>query len=288
MKKAICLLLIMIVTSGCATVYNPATGRQDKICALVTPAVEQVLAGYCYADVYKRYSGGLYEDARLNTIGQRVAAASGRNWDFRYRFIVVNDSTPNAFTASGGYIYVTKGLIEMSSSDDELACVIGHELGHDSCRHMAKRLPAIIGYPILMQVISKKSDKKDIQRIVNVMYQIIASGYSRQDEREADKLGVQYAYSAGYDPKAFITFFNKLQQKSSQVYIPLLATHPPISERIANVTREISYLDSYADNGTAKNIGTPKMALPATPPKTALPVKDGKIELPKKALPIDN
>ncbi len=236
-------VVVIFLLSGCATVYNPATGKRDEVFALITPELEKVLGNYYYTEVYKSYSGDLYKDARLTAIGKRVTAVSDRRQDFNYRFFVVNDPTPNAFTASGGYIYVTSGLIEMSSSDDEIACVIAHELGHDASRHMAKRLPALIGFTIFMRVTSKKADYSDIQRIVNIMFRIVASGYSRQDEREADKLAVRYAKKANYNPEAFITFFSKLQSKSPQIYIPFTATHPPIPERIKNVRREILSLN---------------------------------------------
>lgn len=245
MKKFIGLLALSAFLSGCATVYNPATAKQDKVSALMSPYAESILGGYYYAQMRNSYQGRIYEDPQLTEIGQSLVLVSDRPNDFKYRFLVVDEPAPNAFTASGGYIYVTKGLLDMASSKDEVACIVAHEIGHDACRHMAKKMPAVIGYQLFFGIISKstKEDKqKDIQQIVGMMYQIISNGYSRQDEREADKLAVRYAKKAGYDPNAFITFFEKMQKKNAQAYIPWLASHPSDQERIENARREISQL----------------------------------------------
>lgn len=245
MKKAAVLLILSAFLSGCATVYNPATARQDKVSVLMSPYAESILGGYYYAQMRSSYHGKMREDSRLTAIGQRLVAVSDRPSDFKYRFLVVDEPAPNAFTASGGYIYVTKGLLDMASSDDEIACVVAHELGHDACRHMAKKMPAIAGYQLFMGIISsrtKEDKQKDIQQIVGIMYQIISNGYSRQDEREADKLAVRYAKNAGYDPDAFITFFEKMQKRNSQVHIPWLSSHPSDQERIENAKKEIAQL----------------------------------------------
>jgi predicted Zn-dependent protease len=245
MKKVAALLILCVLLSGCATVYNPATARQDKVSMLMSPYAESILGGYYYAQMRSSYGGKIHEDPELTAIGQRLVSVSDRRDDFKYRFLVVDEPEPNAFTASGGYIYVTKGLLDMASSKDEVACVVAHELGHDACRHMAKKMPAIVGYQLFMGIISsstKEDKQKDIQRIVGIMYQIISNGYSRQDEREADKLAVRYAKNAGYDPNAFITFFEKMQKRSSQVYIPWLSSHPSDKERIENARKEIAQL----------------------------------------------
>ena len=243
MKKAVFLLIASVFLSGCATVYNPATAKQDKVSALMSPYAESILGGYYYAQMRNSYQGKIHEDPQLSAIGQSLALVSDRRNDFKYRFLVVDEPAPNAFTASGGYIYVTKGLLDMASSKDEIACIVAHELGHDACRHMAKKMPAIVGYQLFLGIISNKEDKQnDIQQIVGMMYQVISNGYSRQDEREADKLAVRYASKAGYDPNAFITFFEKMQKKYPQAYIPWLASHPSDQERIENARREISRL----------------------------------------------
>lgn len=244
MKKAVFLLALSVFLSGCATVYNPATAKQDKVVMLMSTYSESILGGYYYAQMRNSYQGRIHEDPQLTAIGQSLVAVSDRPDDFKYRFLVVDEPAPNAFTASGGYIYVTKGLLDMASSKDEIACIVAHELGHDACRHMAKKMPAVIGYQLFLGIISnsKEDKKEDIQQIVGMMYQVISNGYSRQDEREADKLAVRYARKAGYDPNAFITFFEKMQKKNTQAYIPWLSSHPSDQERIENARKEIAQL----------------------------------------------
>ena len=84
-------VVALLLLTGCATVYNPATGRQDEVSAFIKPAIETLLAYYFYIDVCRTYGSG-YQDARLNNIGRKVAAVSDRRRDFKYHFVALKAS----------------------------------------------------------------------------------------------------------------------------------------------------------------------------------------------------
>ena len=136
--------------SGCATVYNPATERKELI--FITTPMEVALGKNAAMQVQQQYAfiKDPKEINRVTEIGERLAKVSDRT-DLKYHFSVVQDKEINAFTMPGGYIYINSGLLEMTN-DDELACVIGHEIGHVAARHIAKKLQVQLGYDILMNV----------------------------------------------------------------------------------------------------------------------------------------
>ncbi len=227
----ILVLVISLAVSGCATIYNPATEQREII--FVTTPMEVSIGNMLATKISKQFK--ISKDSRkinrLTEIGKKIANVSDRK-DLIYRFSVIEDDDLNAFTTPGGYIYVHSGLME-KSNDDELACVIGHEAGHVAARHIAKKMQAQIGYDILINIASRKGGLRDLQRAASISYNLIMLGFSRQDETLADRIGVKYAYKAGYDPYAMITFLKKLKDaKKEEIGLVFLRTHPYLSERI--------------------------------------------------------
>ena len=236
-------LILLLVTSfalsGCATTYNPATGQNEFI-LIGTPA-EVSLGKAVAAKVSTQYkiSNDQEKIKRLNKIGAKLAEVSDRK-DLKYNFSVIEDKELNAFATPGGYIYVNSGLIE-ESTDDELACVVGHEVGHVAARHIVKKLQAQIGYDILMNIAAQKAGLGELRQAASISYNLIMLGYSREDELLSDRLGVKYAYKAGYDPRAMITFLEKLEKKDKGgKSILFLRTHPYASQRIKMLKKEIA------------------------------------------------
>lgn len=244
-------LTVSFVVSGCTTVYNPATGKQEFI-FITTPA--EVSIGNTLAEKISRQfeiSKDHQKIDRVVKIGKKIASVSDRK-DLEYHFNVIEDEDLNAFTTPGGYIYINSGIIE-KSTDNELACVIGHEIGHIAARHIAKKIQAQIGYDILMNIAASRSGLKDIQRAASISYDLVMLGYSREDELLADKLGAKYAYKAGYDPNAMITFLEKLKDtKKEGVGFSFLRSHPYTSERIKALEREIPALKDKPIKKTLK------------------------------------
>jgi len=235
----ICLLL------GCTTIYNPATERNEII--LIDSKSEVALGRNMDRQVRQKYE--IVDDAaaisRLNRIGQKVAANCDRK-DIAYHFSIIKDKEFNAFASPGGFIYVNSGLIE-AATDDELACVVAHEIGHVAARHSVKRIQTVLGYQIVMSIALGLSGAENVSSAVNVAFNVINLGYSRSDENLADKLSVKYAKRSGFNPYGMVTFFEKLRKESERkgprLQIEFLSSHPNIEERIKNVKNEIAKLE---------------------------------------------
>jgi predicted Zn-dependent protease len=178
----------------------------------------------------------------LQDIGYRVSTFSDRQ-DLIYYFRIVDDPDFNAFAIPGGFIYVNSGLID-NATDDELAGVLGHEIGHLAARHSVKRLQVNLGYQIVMGIAMGVSGQEAIGRATDIVFNVASLGYSRRDEFLADKLAVKYARNAGFNPYGMITFFEKLRQeaknKGEGFRLVFLSSHPPLEERIKNVEKEIA------------------------------------------------
>ncbi len=249
MSRFIILLLlgISLALSGCATTYNPATERKEFI--FITTATEVFLGKALATKISNqhKFSKDPQKINRVREIGQKIAKVSDRK-DLVYHFNVIEDEGLNAFTSPGGYVYVNSGVLE-DASDDELACVIGHEVGHVAARHIAKKLQARIGYDILMNIAVRKGGLGDFQNAVSISYNLIRLGYSREDELLSDRLGVKYAYKSGYDPYAMITFLKRLEDAKKQgLDLAFLRSHPYASERIKVLKTEISGIINKAED----------------------------------------
>lgn len=251
-----CLILLLVISfalSGCATAYNPATGQNEFI-FIGTPA-EVSLGKAVATKVSTQYkiSNDQEKIKRLNKIGAKLAKVSDRK-DLKYIFSVIEDKELNAFATPGGYIYVNSGLIE-ESTDDELACVVGHEVGHVAARHIVKKLQAKIGYDILMNIAAQRAGLGELRQAASISYNLITLGYSRKDELLSDRLGVKYAHKAGYDPRAMITFLEKLEKKDKEGKgILFLRTHPYASQRIKMLKKEIPIIIDKTSNASEQKI----------------------------------
>jgi predicted Zn-dependent protease len=177
---------------------------------------------------------------RLDRIGARVAAVSDRQ-DIIYRFKVVDNKELNAFALPGGFLYVHNSLMR-SANDDELACVLAHEIGHVAARHSVKRLQSVLGYQLLSGIVFGVAGRAALHQAMDVVHELISLGYSRKDELAADDLAVRYSSRAGFNPMGMATFLEKLKGAASAgVPMPaFLSSHPAIDERIARVKAQIS------------------------------------------------
>ncbi|MBI3615736.1 MAG: M48 family metalloprotease [Candidatus Omnitrophica bacterium] len=236
-------LYVASLLSGCATIYNPATERQETV---LDSSVEIALGNLARAQMGlgSLQVGRVSPDqfSRVQTIGQRIARVSDRQ-DVPYRFGVIRDKSLNAFTLPGGTIYVHTGILD-KATEDELACVIAHEIGHVAARHVAKHLQADLGFTVLLQLAGAAGVGAESARIANSLYGLFSNGFSRQDELQADRLGIRYAGKAGYDPRGMISFFEKIEAEhpegAAEKAFAWKSTHPLTSERIAKAKEEIN------------------------------------------------
>jgi predicted Zn-dependent protease len=213
---------------------------------LISEADEIRLATFIDKEVRKRYKVTATGQARLERIGQNIAKNSLRP-DLKYRFFVIEDKEINALSIPGGYIYATTGLMNLAN-DDELASVIGHEVGHVTARHGLK---SVKNAQTLGQVAGLLSEAagvagRDAQGFGVFASQIVSTGilatHGREHERESDFLGLHFMAKAGYKPEAMITMFQKLgKMKASQPDIlgAIFNDHPDVGERISNTAFEI-------------------------------------------------
>jgi predicted Zn-dependent protease len=181
----------------------------------------------------------------VNRVGQNLV----RNSDARVPFTikVIDSDVVNAFALPGGFFYVNSGLILHADEESELAGVMAHEIAHVCARHGTKQatkgqiinlasIPAMIFIPYTWAGYA-------IYQGMNFAIPLTFLKFSRDEEREADYLGIQYMYKAGYDPNSLVSFFEKVQtdEKKEPGTIPkVFSTHPPTPDRIEAIQKEIA------------------------------------------------
>lgn len=172
--------------------------------------------------------------AYLNQIGRQIAAQTPYGnlpWDF----FIVDDSRVNAFNLPGGLVYVNRGLIAEADSLDQLAGVLAHEIGHGAARHGTQLMTKAYGYNLVAGLLLGRNPSQTEQ----ILAQLVGTGtmnhYSRDAEREADRLGVNYTYRAGFDPEGMTDFFRQLvsmERSHPSKVAQFFSNHPLTSERI--------------------------------------------------------
>ena len=181
----------------------------------------------------------------VNRVGQNLV----RNSDARVPFTikVIDSDEINAFALPGGFFYVNSGLILRAQEESELAGVMAHEISHVTARHGTKQATKgeliQLGAMAAMIVVPYGWAGYGIYQGMNLAIPLTFLKFSRDAEREADFLGIQYMYKAGYDPNAYVTFFERIQadEKRRPGTIPkFFSTHPPTPERIELAQKEIA------------------------------------------------
>lgn len=180
----------------------------------------------------------------INTIGNNIVSAFPPQ-PFKYHFYVIKEDAYNAFAGPAGHVFIYSGLIEAMDNEDELAGIIGHEISHVSCRHISKRIErskkisaltlAGIATGILLGIAGAGEAAQAVMVGSQAAGQSASLSYSREDERQADEVGLKYLKKAGYDCKELVTILNKMRSKQwfGPKQIPTyLTTHPAIDDRI--------------------------------------------------------
>jgi predicted Zn-dependent protease len=227
-------------TASCAV--DPVSGRRQLM--LISEDQELQLGRQTDRQVVQEY--GIYDDRALtdyvNDLCQRMGKLSHRP-NLQYHFKILDAAVVNAFAAPGGYIYFTRGILAYLNSEAELAGVMGHEMGHITARHSAEQLSkaqlAQVGLGLGMVV----SDAfRAFGELAQVGAQMLFLKFSRDNEREADDLGVEYAAKSGYDARQLAEFFETLEgMRSSSDRIGLhswFSTHPNPEDRQGAVVRK--------------------------------------------------
>lgn len=228
---------------ACAT--NPATGKKQLM--LVSEAQEIAMGKGADQEAIAAY--GLYPDLKVQTYVERLGkglAAKSERPDLPWSFKVVDDPTVNAFALPGGYIYVTRGIMAHLRSEAELVAVLGHEIGHVTGRHsasqMSKQQLAMGGLIVGMAV------KPELQRFGELAQQglgLLFLKFGRDDENEADELGLRYMARQDYDPREMLEVFGVLdgvtRAEGGGARMPdWLSTHPSPGNRTTRIQGQIA------------------------------------------------
>ncbi len=244
-------LALTLALANCA--INPVTGNQN----FVTMSESQEVNVGRSEDPKIRQEYGVYNNAALqqyvNEIGQRLARASHRP-GLEYHFTVVDSPEVNAFALPGGYIYITRGILSFLNSEAELAAVLGHELGHVTARHSVQQISAATAAQVgasLLQIFVPQAGGALGDTAINVLGGALLSGYGREHELEADRLGAEYLARTGYDPQAMVKVVGVLKNqelfdaavaksegREPRAYHGVFASHPDNDTRLQQIVGE--------------------------------------------------
>lgn len=259
--SAVCLLAVGVYS--CAV--NPVTGRSELAIVSFSEEEELALGAKAYVPAVQQ-QGGFYRDPELEeyvqSVGMRLARVSHRP-NLKYRYRVLNSSVPNAFALPGGYIVINRGLLVGLSNEAEMAAVLGHETGHVTAKHsLAGYQRAMATNVLVAGVLIATGGRAGVQEISGITASLVQNGFSREQEREADWLGIDYMVKAGYNPQGAIQlqeyFYRQLEGGKDPMWVEgLFRTHPFSKERLDNARARIA--ERYPDT-----VGNPNYTLNGT------------------------
>jgi predicted Zn-dependent protease len=243
--------ILLLFAAGC--LRNPVTNRREA--KLISESTERHIGAETKEHLVREY--GEFKDPVLreyvSALGKKIAAVSDRP-RLEFDFTVLDAEMVNAFAAPGGFIFVTRGLLDELNNEAELAVVLGHEIGHVCAWHSINMIERQMGYGALATLGTIVSLVKlgpeamvMVSQTANLFTNLYLLGYSREYELEADRVGLRYAFSAGYEPKAAFAFFERLrkleEQEGLDKWEPFFRSHPPTGDRIRLARQYLSRLD---------------------------------------------
>ncbi|MGE5506252.1 MAG: M48 family metalloprotease [Actinomycetota bacterium] len=228
----------------------PGTGRQGF--NIMSSEQEQQMGADSHPAILKEF-GGAYDDPKVQAyvagIGQRLVKQT-ETPEATFRFTVLNSDIVNAMALPGGYVYVTRGLLALAADEAELAGVVGHEIGHVTGRHTAERYSRAVAANVLLGVLGAVVGTPGVADVAQLGAAAYLQSYSRDQESEADSLGLRYMTKAGWDPEAMPAFLEKLHQQSRLEAIlagrpadsvdqyNMMASHPRTIDRVQAAAQE--------------------------------------------------
>jgi predicted Zn-dependent protease len=251
MKRSVHALFVVsaacLLTLGC--VSNPATG--GKSVGVGGLEGEKKTVQKNHQEIVKAL--GLYDDQAtqeyVNVVGQRVALVSDLPAE-EFKFFVIDDEAINAFTTGCCNVYVNRGLLLNLNSEAELAGVLGHEIGHVTARHPSRRQARGVAASLGAMAAAILTGSNAIGQLTNIGGQAWMSGYGRENEMEADRLGLKYMVKAGYDPESIGHVFNMFQAgekferarataegREPRLYHGVFSSHPSPDERAVQAAK---------------------------------------------------
>jgi predicted Zn-dependent protease len=246
-----------VITSNQAESIKKAGKALNKTFESITPEQEYYIGRTVGAVIINKYRPCENEamNQYLNVLGQTLAQFSDRPETFGgYHFLVMDSNEINAFSAPGGLIFVSRGMLNCCKNEDALAAVLAHEIGHVEHQHGLKaiensRLNA--AFTILATESAKQFGGKDLKELTtafedsinDITSTMINTGYSRSCEREADKSTVEILQRAGYDPNGLVAMLMEMKKQLKPGGLDFAKTHPSPDSRIADITK---WIGSYS------------------------------------------
>jgi predicted Zn-dependent protease len=222
-----------LALAGCETA--PVTGRQQFVLLSDTQATEMGLTAYQQILKESKLSPDKALTERVRRVGLRIAAVSGRP-DLPWEFNLIQDDTPNAFALPGGKVGVNTGLFKVAQNDDQLAAVMAHEVGHAIARHSAERVSQQIALQAGLAGLGMTGSGAQYAQLAGTAATLgLVLPFSRQQESEADHIGVIMMAKAGYDPRAAVALWQNFNKLGGDRQPEFLSTHPAPASRIQQI-----------------------------------------------------
>ena len=211
---------------------------------------EEITLGEAVAvEAFSRFGGEYSNQAwtrYINLVGETIAELSDRP-TLNYHFAILNSQEQNAFAAPGGYIFITVGLLKTLKNEAELAGVLAHEIAHVTKKHMLEtiRRGAVLGSVSELTLTAMKQDPAMFSSVIDEMTDLLfTKGLDKDKEFEADVVGVDYAYRAGYHPQGLRDYLQTLAKEEGHVESKFFTTHPSTTVRISKID---TLLTDYSD-----------------------------------------
>jgi predicted Zn-dependent protease len=258
LARLVLLLPAAAILASCAS--NPVTGTPDLVFQSEEGEIKKSKEVH---PMLLAQFGGVYDDAQLqayvNEVGQRAAKVSQRP-DLQYTFTVLDSEEINAFTTGGGYVYITRGIMNYLNNEAELEAVLGHEIGHVCARHPVRQQSKSVLSGIGAAAVGIFTGSADLAGLANYAGAALVSGYGRDQELEADRLGAEYLVKTGYSPSHMVDVVRLLknqelieiqrareEKRKPRVYHGVFASHPDNDLRLHEVVATAQKQTTAAD-----------------------------------------
>lgn len=240
---AIIIAIVSIISYYSNSTTNEITGEKQHI--NITPE-QEIALGLDGKDYMIQQSGGLYADEKVQNyvklLGHKIVEQStAKKTPYQFNFHVLADpNTVNAFALPGGQIFITMGLLKRLENEDQIAGVLGHEIGHVVARHSAEQMAKQQLTQGLVGAATVAGGDYSSAQYAQMIAQMVNLKYGRGDELEADDLGVRFMLETGYNPEQLIGVMKILEQASGGSRQPeFTSTHPSPANRIQHIKEAI-------------------------------------------------
>jgi len=268
LSRRLPLTLFVLGLVGCATV--PVTGRKQLL--LLSEGEEVALGLQAYQEVLAKET--LTTNPAVNSlvqqVGSRIAAATGKNYEWEFK-VVEKPGTVNAFCLPGGKVVVYSGLMPVAQDPEGLAVVIGHEVAHAIARHGGERVSKGLLANVALETVAAgmgNKDPKTVQTVTGLLGAGVAVGvmlpFSRDQESEADHMGLIYMAKAGFRPEAAVAFWQRMAAASQGATLEILSDHPSDARRIEQIK-------GWLPEAQAAFVPGPAIVLPPDVPVAPVP-----------------